>query len=105
MQQKITERQNRHTTPERERERGAAHIDVNFATTEQGIQYTFVSTLVESKRCDLWAPGPRNSVANSVAMSFGSRQRRATERSLTQSARNAAATEHSDVCQPGVHKY
>ena len=98
---------NRETKPPhhtRERE-GATQRDVHFLTTEQGIQYTFVSTPAKSKRCDPWAPGPRKSVASSVAMSFGSRQRRATERSLTQSARNAAATEHSDVCQPGVHKY
>ena len=62
MQQKISEKQNRHSTPEtrererekereieREREReGATQIDVHFVTTEQGIQYTFVSPLAES---------------------------------------------------------
>ena len=60
MQQKITEKQNRYNI---------------------GIQYTFVSTLAESKfrSHEFWL--------------------------LRQGARNAAATEHSDVCQPGVHKY
>ena len=98
--EKTTEKQHRHTRekermanatennretkpPHHTREReGATQIDVHFLTTEQGIQYTFVSTPAKSKRCDPWVPGPRNSVANSVAMSFGSRQRRATERSL-----------------------
>ena len=80
---------NRETKPpqhtrerERKREReGATQIDVHFVTTEQGIQYTFGSTLAESKfrSHELWL--------------------------LRQGARNAAATEHSDVCQPGVHKY
>ena len=53
----------------------------HFVTTEQGIQYTFGSTLAESK--------------------FRSHELCL----LRQGARNAAATEHSDVCQPGVHKY
>ena len=54
--------------------------DVHFLTTEQGIQYTFVSTPAKSQRCDPRAPSSRKSAANSVAMSVGARQRHATDR-------------------------
>ena len=68
-----------HHTRERERE-GATQRDMHFLTTEQGIQYTFVSTPAKSQRCDPRAPSSRKSAANSVAMSVGARQRHATDR-------------------------